>query len=157
MDDFNVIFLAAAVAAAFQFSIILSITWFLLYAGVGTWIKGRFCVLENTEKKYKRWMIPHLLFSVIFMNPWLVCWGYWNLMDTGSLPEWLFFIFLCIYTWLFSLLVDWVCIRLASKLKIFRFMACNLCVRRYIWIQLFLVIAGLGLGYGLAFIVVRVF
>lgn len=154
--DMNMYGVALAVAAAFEFSVIISTTWLILYGIIGAWIKGRFCVIENAQK-YQRWIIPHIVFSVIFMNPWLVCWGYWNLMDTGSLPEWLFFILLCIYTWLFSLLVDWVCIRLASKLKIFRFMACNLCVRRYIWIQLFLVIAGLGLGYGLAFIVVRVF
>ena len=153
MYDFNAIFLAAAIAAAFQFSMILSITWFLLYAGVGTWIKGRVCVPENTKKKYRRWIIPHLLFSVIFMNPWAVCLGYWRLMDTGPLPEWLFFIVLFVYAWFFLLFTDWLCINILSKIRILRFMACERHNRRYFWIQMVLVQAGLGFSYGIAWVI----
>ena len=97
-------------------------------------------------------IIPHVFFSIVFMNPWLIVLAFWNLTDSGPLPEWLFFILLCCYAWLFSFLVDRVCKRFISKLKMFRVMACPVRMPRYLWIQLMVVITGIGLGYGIAYI-----
>jgi hypothetical protein len=50
---------------------------------------------------------------------------------------------------------DFLCFKFISKWKWFHWMAFRPRIPRYLWIQLILVIIGIGLAFGIAYFVVR--
>ncbi len=134
-------------------SVIFSLTWLMFYVFIGTWIKGYYSVIKTTERKYKPLLISHLLFSLVFLNPWVIAIILWNIGSLSWLPGWLVCLILYLCIWLFSILVDLISIHYLPKWKYFNWMASKVLKKRYIWIQSALVIAGILLGSGVAQII----
>ena len=157
MDNYNIFLHVEFLATVFRFSVIFSLTWLPLYVVIGTWVKGQFSVPEETENRYKPIFASHLLFSVLFMNPWVMLIVLMKLNSLGFLSTVFFCIIPFLYVWLFSVTIDFVSMRILPKWKRLTWMAYKPSVGRYIWIQTALVLAGVLLGYGVAhfFVVMR--
>jgi hypothetical protein len=148
--------IAAAAVAIVVFILIFCAIWLILYNIIGTWIKGRFCLVAGTQRRYKPFVASGLMFSLLFMNPWAVWFGFFNIYDKGVLPLWLALMLFCIITWLFSVAVDYLCFNVISKRKWFHWLAFQPQISHYLWIQLILVITSIGVAFCIAYIVVRV-
>ena len=117
MDYYHVFAHIELVAAVFRFSVIFSLTWLPLYVVIGTWVKGQFSVLEETDNRYKPIFASHLLFSVLFMNPWVVLIVLMKLNSLDFLSTAFFCIIPFLYVWLLSVTIDFMSMRILSKWK----------------------------------------
>ncbi|MBM3212750.1 hypothetical protein FJZ33_11055 [Candidatus Poribacteria bacterium] len=146
---------ATAIAAIVVFILTFCAIWLIFYTIIGTLIKGRFCLVAGTQRRYKPLVASGFIFSLLFMNPWALWFGLLNFYDKGVLPFYLALVLFCMITWLLSVSVDYLCFNIISKWKWFHWMAFQTQMPQYLWIQLIMVITGIGLAFGIAYIVVR--
>jgi len=70
-------FIVEAVQAVAAFSVFFSIGWSLVYTTLGSWFKVWLIHLKlvpsaDMQKRYGPVIVSHIVYSVLFVNPWLL-------------------------------------------------------------------------------------
>jgi hypothetical protein len=124
MDDYTMTQMALGMIA--QAVIHLSITWFIAYALLGSFVKVgliRFINkdLEPRSRRFSPVFLSHCLFSIIFANPYMLF-----LLDHHSSDFYFigrnFGLFLLIYFTVLPVMLDILFLRIVPRTKLFRWL-----------------------------------
>ena len=119
MGSPGAIMMAELAAAIAIFTWVFVIGWFVIYTTVGSWLKVRLIHLRLTPsvdvpKRYGPVIVSHIVYSILFVNPWLILCLLWCLTAEVNIVFLLLMIAI-LYFWFLSLGTECLLLRVLPK------------------------------------------
>lgn len=144
--------IAEAIARLFQIAIWFSCGWFLFYVITGPWFQVRLSCLKAqgiSPHEKRKWpiFVSHLIFSILFVNPFVLVWLAWNLGNDFFNSILLCILAITIYFIILPISVDLFMLRLMSRWNKLRWFRWTIPLKRVIPVCFALCLIAFGAGY----------
>lgn len=141
------------IGAVIKFSVWFSIGWFLCYVVAGSWLKVKLVRLklhtpDEIPKRYGPAALSHILFSVLFVNPWVLFVVLMYVRAGDNLDSILrILVVIAVYLWPFSTGMDYLVMRLLPKWSRLKRLRYVVGFKRLALANLVVVLAATGAGF----------
>ena len=164
MDDGTpgLILYGAIIRATAIFSVSFSVAWFVIYTTVGSWLKVRLIHLRLTPsidvpKRYGPTIVSHILFSVLFVNPfillYILCGLGTKVIISGT--EWL--VIAILYFWFLPLGTECLLLRVLPRWSRLKWLRYQPPLKRLILANLAVSFLVFGVAFAAGVICARIF